>query len=179
MARPTAACDGRAVFFRGEYVIRTLNGTLAVISGLAPGALAAAIAFYISTTTADMLSHVVSAIFALVALVFASAGLWALGSWVCDRRTRVGVNEDGLFAGNRFWPWGEVRAISGIRYRNGTCLRFTPRRKFLWSDGTLPTTPLLTDQQYIELARELGQCLLVRFPHLLVGTAPEDPTAGP
>ncbi|MEX2308219.1 MAG: hypothetical protein WD738_11530 [Pirellulales bacterium] len=179
MDSPTVSCAGPAAFFRGEYIFRTLNGTMAVISGLVPSAIAAAVAVYISTMGEDLLSDFVSAIFALVALIFGALGLWTLWSWIRNRRVPVEINEEGIVCGSRFWPWGRVRSFAGMRYDNGVCLEFTPCRRGVWGGGTLPTTPLLTDQQYVELARKLDQCISARFPHVIVAMVPEDATADP
>lgn len=172
MDRPTVFGSSPEVFFREQYAFRTLNGTLAVISGLLPSAISAASAVYISRVGDDLLSDVVSAIFALVALAFGGLGLRALWGWVCNTRIQVEINEDGIVHGNRFWPWDRVRSFAGTRYDNGVCLEFTPRTTGVWGGGRLHTTPLLTEEQYVELARELSHWLSSRFAHVEVATYP-------
>jgi hypothetical protein len=179
MDRPTVSCAGPAVFFRGQYVYRTLNGTMAVITGLLSGAICAAAAVYISRRDEELLTVVVSVIFAVVALVFGGLGLWMLWAWVRNRRILVEINEDGIICGNRFWPWDRVRSFAGTRYDNGVCLGFTPRGTGVWGGGGLQTTPLLTEQQYVELARELSRCILARFPDVEVAMHPLKPTTDP
>ena len=153
IARPTVTNSSPRVFFRGQYDFRTRNGVMAVISGLVPSAIAAAAAVYISTLGEDWLSYVVTGIFALVAFVFGMAGLWVLWGLVRTRRDLVEINADGIIYGNRFWPWDRIRSFAGKHYDNGVSLEFTPRHTGVWGGGQLPTTPLLTDQQYVELAR--------------------------
>jgi hypothetical protein len=166
-----------AVFFHGQYVFRTLNGTVAVVSGLLPSTIFIAVAAYILSKDAEWLTIVVAAIFAAVALVFGGAGLWALWGWVRNRCVQVEINENGIIYGNRFWPWDRVRSFAGTRYDNGVCLEFTPRWTGVWGGGGLATTPLLTDEQYIELAREVSRCISARFPHVVVAMHPLKATA--
>jgi hypothetical protein len=110
--------------------------------------------------------------------VFGSVGLWTLWSWIRNRRIDVEINEDGIICGNRFWPWDRVRSFGGTRYDNGVLLGFTPRgMTIVWGGGGLPTTPLLTEHQYIQLARELRRCVSARFPDVDVAMHPVEPPA--
>jgi hypothetical protein len=177
METRSLSVGGPRVFFGGQFVYRTLNGAMAVIAVLVTSAIMAAIALTIRRMGEDLLSDVVSAGFGMGALVIGGYGLWALWSWVRNRCIHVEVNEDGIVCGNRFRPWERVHAFEGVRYDNGVCLRFTPRRTGVWGGGMLPTTPLLTDEQYVELARDVSQGLTARFPHVVVAMHPLKATA--
>jgi hypothetical protein len=165
------------VFFRGQYVCRSFNGGMAAISGFVASALATAFAVYNSRMGNGVLSDVVSGMFALLALIFGGLGLWEFWGLASNRRVDVEINEDGIVCGNRFRPWDRVNTFVGKRYNNGVCLGFTPRRTGVWGGGDLPTTPLLTDQEYVELAREMIRQLSNRFPHLLIITHPTAATS--
>jgi hypothetical protein len=177
MDRSTLSSAGPAVFFRGQYVFRTLSGTMSVIVPLLSSAICAAPIVYFSSRDEELLMVVVSAIFAAVALVFGGLGLWTLWSWVQNRRIPVEINADGIIYGNRFWPWDRVSSFAGTRYDNGVCLGFTPRGMGVWGGGSLPTTPLLNEQQYVELARELSRCISARYPDVVVAMHPLKATA--
>lgn len=170
MPRPPLS-QSPAVLFRGEYVFRSINGTMAVIVPLLTSAVFAVLAAYIESLAA------VRAAFAVGAIVFGGLGLWTLCAWIGNNRIRVELNEDGIVSGNRYWPWEKVRSFAGLRHSNGVCLAFTPR-ELTWGGCDLPTTPLLTEQQYVDLARELSRCVAVRFPDLEVAMYPLEPPAG-
>jgi hypothetical protein len=179
MESPTVSHGAPRVFFRGEYVFRTVNGAMAVMTGLGASAVSAAVAVCIARLGEDLLSNVVAVIFGAVASVFGGVGLWTLWSWIRARRVQVEINEVGIVCGNRFRSWQRIRSFAGTRYSNGVCLGFTPRRTGVWGGGSLPTTPLLTDQQYVELARELGPWISARFPDVVVAMNPEVATSDP
>jgi hypothetical protein len=172
-------CTGPVVFFRRDYAFRTLNGTMAVIAALLASALSGAVAVYAWKTGEGVLVHVVAAVFASGALIFCGLGLWATWSWIGNRRVHVEINGDGIICGDRIWPWDRVHRFVGRRYSNGICLEFTLSRGVVLGGGHLPTTPLLTDKEYVELARTLDQCISARFPHVVVAMEPEDATADP
>jgi hypothetical protein len=104
-------------------------------------------------------------------------GLWALWNWIQNRRVTVEINADGIMYGNRFWPWDRVRSFAGTQYDNGVCLGFTPRGRGVWGGGGLPTTPLLTEEQYVELAGELIHEISERYPEVIVAMYPLRATA--
>ncbi|MDB5337267.1 MAG: hypothetical protein JWN70_2886 [Planctomycetaceae bacterium] len=98
--------------------------------------------------------------FGFGSLVFGGFGLYALLGWITNRRIQVEINADGIVNGTRFWRWDEVNSFTGILYYNGVCIQFNSG----WRTVQAPTTPLLTEQQYIGLAQELRR-ILVRFPN--------------
>ena len=174
MASADKLCSSPVVFFRRDYTFRTLNGTMAVIAALLASAMLATVAVYVWKKAEEVLALVVGAVFASGALIFCGLGLWVMWSWLRNRRVTVEINEDGIICGSRFWAWDRVHYFAGRRYSNGVCLEFTPSRGVVSGGGDLPTTPLLTDQEYVQLARTLSQCISARFPHVTVVMEPED-----
>jgi len=179
MAGADMPCTGPVVFFRRDYAFRTLNGTMAVIAAILSGALLGAVAVYAWKTGEGVLVHVVAAVFASGALVFCGLGLGAMWSWIGNRRIHVEINGDGIICGDRFWQWDRVHCFVGRRYNHGVCLEFTLSRGVVLGGGDLPTTPLLTDKEYVELARTVDQFTSARFPHVVVAIEPKDATADP
>jgi hypothetical protein len=178
MDRPTPSSTGPAVFFRGQYAFRSLNGAMAVLVLLLAGSIFAVLATTIATHDDDkLLSTIVRVGFAGFALVFGGSGLRALWGWVRNHRVVVEINADGILRGQKFWPWDQVRTFAGTSYDNGVSLEFTPRR-MMWGTGALPTTPHLTVDQYVALARELDEFLSVEFPNVKVLLLPQAPTGG-
>lgn len=176
MNRLTLSYAAPRVLYRSHYVFRTLNGTMAIVVALLISALLAAVAVYGPVRGRELPLVVVRAGFALVALTFGGIGLRALWGWIRNDRIRVEINEDGIVHGNRFWSWHRVHSFEGIRYTNGVALGFTARGVMVGlGAGTLPTTPLLSEQEYAELAREVSRCTAARFPHVDVAIEPRDP----
>jgi hypothetical protein len=164
-----------AVLFRSKYVFRSLNGTMAVIVPLLMSVIFGVLSEQVLKAGNDLLVDFVRFGFSVGAVVFGGCGPWTLWAWIGNRDVRVEISEDGIVSGNRFWPWRRVRLFAGMRYSNGVCLAFTPRA-MMWGGCDLPTTPLLTEQQYIDLAREVSQRIAVRFPDLEVALQPLDPS---
>jgi hypothetical protein len=177
MNKPTVSHAAPKVFLRGEYAFRNVNGAIAIIGPLVMGAILAFSAVYIPGAGDTSLSRIVNIVLAVGALVLSGFGLWALWGWVRNARIRVEINENGIIRGDRFWPWEQVRSFAGWQYVNGVSLEFKPRGMMIvWNRGDLPITPLLSEQQYIELARELQQCISKRFPHVDVALHPLKPS---
>jgi hypothetical protein len=174
MASPTLT-HAPAVFFRGQYEFRTLNGTMAVIAPLLAGVIFAAIALFAPRKDGELLPRVVAVGFGIWAFGFGGLGVWALWSLIRNRRVDVEISEDGILDGSRFWPWDRVQSFAGMRYDNGVFLEFRPRKAIGWVGGSLPTTPALTDEQYVELAKEVSRGISARFPHVVVATHPLRP----
>jgi MFS family permease len=167
------------VFFRGHYVFRTLNGAMAASVSFLTSAIFAALAAYVPNlrgVRVDLLLNVVRAGFVLGAIVFGAICVRVLWGLIRSHRIQVEINEYGIISGNRFWPWAEVGSVTGTRYSNGVSLGFIPRGTMIaLGAGELPTTPLLTDQQYVELAQELSCYISTRFPHVNVAMQPLEP----
>lgn len=174
--RPTRCYASPLVLFRGRYVFRTLNGTMAVLISFLASVICTVLAVFVLKTEGEVLPKVVATIVLAGALIFGGLGLRALWGWVRNERIYVEINERGVVRGNRFWPWERIQLFTGTRYDNGVTLEFTPRwNTIVWGGGQLPTTPLLTVQQYVELAHELSQFLSTRFPHVEVAMQPQLP----
>lgn len=106
--------------------------------------------------------------FACGTLILGGFGLYTLLSLIANRRIWVEVNEDGIVNGTRLWKWNEIDSFTGKRYFNGVCIEFASR----WRRVSAPTTPLLTERQYIELAIELHRRIVVRFPNIKLAMFP-------
>ncbi len=160
------------MLFRGQYAFRTLNGVMTIVVALVASAVFVAVAI-----PSLRLVREVSLAFALGALAFGGIGLRALWGWIHNERIPVEINEDGIIRGIRFWPWDRVHALGGTHFTNGVRLGFVPRGRIVWGvGGDLPTTPLLTEAQYVELAREVSGCISARFPHVTVAMQPVVPS---
>jgi hypothetical protein len=162
-------------FYSGEYVCRTWNGAM---SAIVPLLFAGFFGFITATIFSEMrgtLALVVGGSFAAGALFFAIMGFLALIAFIGNRRILVEIGDKGIQHGNRFTPWAEVKEFRGTRYANGVCLGFTPtRRPFVSGDGNLPTTPLLSEQEYVELAQKLLERVVVQHANLSVVMLPID-----
>lgn len=167
------------VFFRGQYVFRTRNGAMAASVSFLTAASFAALAAYVPSlrgVRVDLLLNVVRASFALVTIVFGAICVRVLWGLIRGHRTHVEINEYGIISGRRFWPWAQVGSVTGTRYSNGVSLGFIPRSTMIaLGAGELTTTPLLSDQQYVELAQELCRYTSTYFPHVNVAMQPLDP----
>jgi hypothetical protein len=164
------------VFFRGRYVFRSRNGTLAVVAGLSAGTIFAALAVSLFATGEDLLAYFGSAGFACVSLFFGGIGLRALYNLIRGHENEVELNGEGIIDGDRCWSWDQVRSVAGKSYGNGVCLEFTPRKLTIGLGvGSLPTTPLLADEEYVALASELSRYLSAHFPDVAVAPHPQVP----
>jgi hypothetical protein len=158
------------VYFRGEYSFRTLNGTMAaVISLLVSGGFTFLAARFLVRSDS---SHevLVGNGFTISAIVFGILGLYALSSWIANRRVEVEINEEGIRKGRRFWAWEEIRSFGGLQYINGVCLQWTSR----WRTFSAPTSPLLGEQEYAALAHQLSRCVAVQSANVDIAMCPAD-----
>ncbi len=154
-----------SILFRAQYAWRTVNGALAVIVPLLVSGVFAFISANEFSLNVDSLQVVVGCGFAVGALVFGGLGLYCLRNWIAGRIDCVEINTDGIVYRQRFTPWSDVRSFYGIQYDNGIMLKYIPNRS-TWGDGSLPTTPLLTEQEYFELAQTLAKLIGGTFPHV-------------
>ncbi len=177
MADPSSATKSPTLF-RGQYVFRSRNGTLAMILPLLVCIVCVAIAVQAFREGAESPVRVVGSAFAIGALVFGGLGLYVLFSWIGNKCERVQIDDEGVTHRNRFTPWSKIRSFHGTRFDNGICLGHMPIARFFWGDGSLPTTPLLTEQEYVDLARRLHSRIGHRFPNVIVYMHPVEPTGG-
>lgn len=156
--------------FRGQYCFRTLNGTLASVVPLLFSVSFAVISSRVFAKADDLLQRQVGYGFGVGSLVVGSVGLYALLGVITNRRIEVEINEDGIINGSRLRPWNEVNSITGKKYFNGVCIEFSAG----WRTMSAPTTPLLTEQRYIEIVQELHRRIAVRFPNVKIAMLPVD-----
>lgn len=177
MNRPTLSDASPHVLFRGRYVFRTPNGVGAFILPVLFGG--AFVAIVIATSTYDGRDPIVAfgnVWFALGGLLFFGLGLRALWGLIRNERIVVEINEAGIIRDKRFYPWDQVRSFEGTRYSNGVSLGFTTSGKMAgFAPGELPTTPLLTEEEYMELAREVSRYISSQFPHVQIAMEPLEP----
>ena len=144
-----------SILFRGQYVWRTVNGTWAVVIPLLVSIVSlSGVSSSVFSQSTDSLAVLVGGGFSVGAIGFGGLGLYCLRNWIAGRVDRVEVNTDGIVYRQRFTPWSDVRSFYGQQFDNGIMLTYIPNRS-MWGDGSLPTTPLLTEQEYCELGRLL------------------------
>ena len=177
MADSTFTKDS-TILFRGQYVFRSRNGVGAMAIGLSVSIVFAIIAAHEFRGGDGLLSLLVGSGFAIMGLVFGGLGLFVLHSWIGNKCERVQIDDEGITYRNRFTPWTKICAFNGTRFDNGIRLGYTPKARCYWGNGSLPTTPLLTEQQYRDLAKQLHSHIGHRFPKVVVGMFPVESIDG-
>ena len=165
--KTTHGSDTPAVFFRGHYSFRSFN--------CAAGVLATSVAsFILAFLVPDMPWGFVSVVFILSALLWGGLGLRMLWGWIRNESAYVEINERGIVRGKNFWPWEQVNSFYGTSYANGVRLDFMTHRITygFYGGSNLSTTPLLTNNQYVELAKELIHYLATEYPDVDVDPLP-------
>lgn len=160
-----------SILFRGQYVWRTVNGTWAVAILLLVSIVSVGVSSSVFSQSTDSLAVLVGGGFSVGAIGFGGLGLYCLRNWIAGRVDRVEVNTDGILYRQRFTPWSDVRSFYGQQFDNGIMLTYIPNRS-MWGNGSLPTTPLLTEQEYCELAQTLAKLIGGTFPHVEVFPQP-------
>ena len=163
--RPTPCCDTPVIFFHGQYSFRSLNSATGVLVTLIPSA-----AFIF--TAASFPWSFTSVAVILFTLLFGGIGIRMLWGFIHKECTYVEINKQGIIRGKHFWPWEEIQLFQGTSCDNGVCLGLM-LRKITWGSGKLPTTPLLTNNQYIKLAKELSHYLATEYPDVIVAPQPK------
>jgi hypothetical protein len=100
---------------------------------------------------------------------------FGLAYMVQGRERVVRVTEHGVTRGRKHWPWVRIARFGGIKYSNGIAITFQLRGR---GHGTriLITTPLLTAEQFVELARTVKAFAAETKTDVLVVEEPEVPT---
>ncbi len=124
------------------------------------------------------LSKFVGATFAIGAIGLLSASLYALIAILIGRAVKAIVATDGITHGHRFVPWEEISEFYGTIYDNGICLGYTPAGRKIYTERQLSTTPLLTNDQYRELTKEIREHISATQPHVRIDMTPRQPTTG-
>ncbi len=96
---------------------------------------------------------------------------------VIGRVETVTIGTEGITHGERFESWADISEFYGIAYFNGICLGYTANRRPHVA-GSLPTTPLLSVNQFRELTEEMGRQISTRYPHVRIETVPREPDTG-
>ena len=133
-----------------------------------------AISWYLYDAQDDGVTRMVAACFAIGAVIFGALGLYVQVQLIRGKCDDVLIDESGITYRNRFRSWGDIRSFHGTRYSNGICLGYVPKTWFIWGDGSLPTTPLLSEQEYINLAQRLQAS--ISFPDVIIESHPVSPT---
>jgi hypothetical protein len=159
------------ILFRGQYVWRTGDAALAMAIPLLASVVFVCVAASVYSQGTDSLAVLVGGGFSVGAMVWGGLGLFCLRKVIAGRVDRVEIRTDGILCRQRFTPWNDVRSFYGIQYGNGIMLKYDPNR-FMWGDGSLPTTPPLTDQEYRDLAQTLAKLIGETFPRVDVCPQP-------
>ena len=164
-----------SILFDGEYTYRTWNGTMAVFVSLLVCAIFGVFAVLLLGAQEEPLAQVIGSAFGIAALIPGGRGFYALIAWLGNWRDCVQIDDEGITYRDRFIPWTKIRSFHGTRFDNGICLGHFCTAKFFWGDGSLPTTPLLTEQEYVDLARRLQSRIGKRFQHVQIELCPTEP----
>ena len=163
-------------FFDGAYRYRSVNGltSVAVTTGFG-----GALLFARQRTLATLgFEHVWWCLAQGIGLLGAAALVAAAVSVIFilqGRERAVRVTEHGITHGRQHWPWVRMAEIGGMKYTNGIAIKF-----HLLGRGhatrTLITTPLLTQEQFAELARTVKDFARAAYPQLRFVEEPEVPS---
>lgn len=162
-------------FFQGEYVFRSRNGVLATMLPLAVGGTFAGVSYECFRMNAGRLSIIVGGSFAIVSVFFLLAGCYVMSSLLVGRRVEVAVSKDGITHGKRFIPWVEISEFYATIYSNGVCLAYTPVGRGAHLDTSMPTTPLLSYDDYRMLAETLRDRVAPFQTHVVIEAISRQP----
>ncbi len=166
------------ILFHRQYIFRTLNGTLAAILPLSFGIVFVSIAVNLLGNPRDTLTQCVGIGFLIGGIFFGGFGMLASFAWITNKRHDLTISEDGVTFRDHFKSWDEIGAFYGTRYGNGICLGYSPRSRIPFGDGSLQTTPMLTEREYEALALEVYNCIGSRFSHVDVAMHPKESSSG-
>lgn len=170
----TLAYSAPRVFFERRFHFRSLDTTVQIFATAGFGAVFAYAAWsHASRASAGGASSinfaVITAIVAVVCFAYLGHYLWA---WAANRVDAVRLTEEGVERGTKVWRWERVAVISGQDDTDGIWLLFEPRSEGPTLIEPLPTSPLLTAEQFSSLTAELSEYLRERHPHVTVETKP-------
>ena len=172
MAR--AADSAGTIFLRGEYSYR--NPTILIISAafLASGGWT----LKLLITPPDPLTPSLTRwLLAILSAGFALAGCWILWWFPSGQRSFFRIDETGILAYGREYPWSDVAHIGGVRHLTGVHIYFRKRGMFEYH-RVLVTSPPLSETQFAALCDRLENFTRASFPHLTIGRTPEESCDG-
>jgi hypothetical protein len=157
----------RQTYFHGESIARSFSGVLNFVVITVAAAAFAANGLEQRRGNATLFA----------CLIYEATGLAGIALWlgwgiIFNRRVVVEISDEGILHGKRFWPWAEIETFGGMALGEGVKLFFIVRGR---SDRMhrLPTTPLLTNGQFRELALAL-RALPERSATARIETTPRD-----
>ena len=163
------------VFFRGEYVFRSINGVLGALVLVVFGGLFAWVSSQCFKSDTGGLSLFVGGAFAFGAALFLGASIYLMIAILIGRRDQVIISVDGITDGRRFIPWREISELYGTIYSNGVCIGYAPAKRRIYMERKLSTTPLLTAAAYTNLAETIRDAISDQNAHLRIDTMPRQP----
>ena len=165
--KPTCCSDTPAIFFRGQYSFRSFNCAAGVLLTFVFSAMFVFAAASFPWSFGCF-------IFVFIALGLGGVGMRMLWGWIHKESTYIEINEHGIVSGKRFWSWKQVHSFHGTSYANGVRLDFMTRKITygFYAGGNLSTTPLLTKNQYVDLAKKMSHYLATEYPNVVVDPLP-------
>ena len=119
-----ATCVSKRAFIdsvRGQYVWRTVNGTLAVVVPLLVSIVFVCVSSSVFFHGTDSLAVLVGGGFSVGAIVFGGLGLYCLRNWIAGRVDRVEVNTDGILYRQRLRRGVTSVHSTGNSLTTGSC----------------------------------------------------------
>ncbi len=165
------------VLYQGSYCFRSSNGLLSVLVTSAFGIAFVWASIQCFTKIPTSLAQSVGLLFAIIAIALLGVSTYLLIGMVIGRVETVTIGTEGITHGERFESWADISEFYGIAYFNGICLGYTANRRPHVA-GSLPTTPLLSVNQFRELTEEMGRQISTRYPHVRIETVPREPDTG-
>lgn len=164
------------VFFRGEYVFRSMNAVLAVLVLGTFGGVFLRVSSLIFMADRETLSLTVGWCFVVGGALFLGASVYVLVGIILGRRDRVMISDEGITYGRQTVPWREISEFYGISYSNGVSIGYTPANRKIYIERELSTTPLLTVAAYVALAETIRDAIHIQHAHVRIDTIPRQPT---
>jgi hypothetical protein len=172
--RPTLDYANPTAFFDGAYRYRSLSG---VVGALVTGGFAVALLFAWRMLPAvgivqNRVMWFLGGLLLLLAAAMVAGCVWLVVGMVRGTEQRVRVTDHGISQGKRLWPWVRIARFGGVRHLGGVAITFQLRGRG-HAVRTLVTTPTLTAEQFVNLARTVKAFAGETYPHVLVVEEPE------
>ncbi len=163
------------ILYQSGYSFRSINGSLSALVTFAFGGTFVWVSSECFKMNEGQLSHIVGGGFAIGSVFFLGASFYAMVSLLVGRRIRVQISTEGVMHGKRFVPWEEISDFFGTSYSNGVCLAYTPAKRKMHLEKSLPTTPLLSLDEYRALADRLHEQITPLQSHVRIELVPRQP----
>ncbi|GEM_PF-4534800 len=163
------------IFFRGRYQCRNwlqLGGCIGLFAFAAMFAFAAlqwrSVINSLSALDDIPILSLLAVACALLSLAFLAASAYVIWTYVEGREWSVLITEDVISRAGRLREWREIERVYAVHFASGVNVEFILRHASIPLPRAVELHPLLSAEQYSNLARILQEHVVPRHPHLKV-----------